>query len=206
MAAFLRRGGSAANDELDRELRSIERRVSRVRTPAEAGSLLSRAGDLCVQAGRHQLGLRFYGRSINTYLEADLCAAARAVCRKLLRVAPQAVRPWSTLAWISIRGDLVGDAEQEVQAYVDAAIRASQESTAALHLRHMADATPAPELRERIALQLMALGDAETADELLARLYRESNGLADPPSWEEIDQFWDLALKTIIIRTDERAA
>ncbi len=89
---------------------------------------------------------------------------------------------------------------------MNAAIRASQEPTAAVHLRLMADATPAPELREGIAYHLMTLGDVENADALLARLYGEANGLVEPPTWEEIDRYWDLALRTVIIRSDERVA
>ncbi len=206
MVAFGRRGGAETGADLEQELRQLERRASRTRLPAEAGSLLSRAGDQCIQAGRLRQGLQYYGRAINTYLEADLYAAARAVCRKLLRVAPRAVRPWSTLAWISIRGDLLGDAERELQEYVEAAIRAAQEPTAAIHLRLMADATPAPELRERIAHQLMVLGDSQSAEALLDRLKSELHGQAEPPSWDEVDQYWDLALRTVIIRSDERTA
>lgn len=204
MVAFRWRGG--ADGALDRELKRLERQVRRARTTAEAASLYSRAGDLCVQEGDVDRGLRYYGKSINAYLEGDLFAAARAVCRKLLRVSPNAVRARSTLAWISIRDDLVSEAEQEVAGYVDAAIRAAQEPTAAVHLRLMADATPAPQLREEIAHHLMTLGDPEAANAVLARLFEEVQGKIEPLSYEEADRYWELALRTVIIRSDERDA
>jgi len=190
--------------ELEREIRRLERRALRAKIPGENAFALNRAGDLCIQAGEPGMGVVYYGRAINHYLELDLCDAARAVCRKLLRVRPEAVRARSTLAWISIRSSLIQDAERQVEDYVQAAIRAAQEETATVHLRHMADATVAPSLREEIALHLMSLGEYEMADSLLERVYGDRNGLNPPHTPEDAEYHWTLALRTLIIRSDER--
>lgn len=202
MAATLSSG--RIGPELELMIHRLEQWAARSRAPEETATVFNRAGDAFIQAGEIGRGLVYYGRSINTYLGAGQWEAAHAVCSKLIRIYPPAVRARSTLAWISIRSRHRTDVERYVEDYVEAAIRAAQEPTASLHLRYMADATLASEIREGIAMHLISLGEHRMAESLLERVYGDRNGLGEPHSPEDAEHYWNIALRTLVIRDDER--
>lgn len=147
---------------LDKQLRALEQQAE-IALPGFDAQFFNRAGDLCVEAQDRERALLYYGRAIDAYLRAGRYNAAGAVCRKLLRISPGSVRARCTLAWLSIGKGLLGDAQWEVDEYVDAAVAAGQSDLAARQLRMMADATYDPELRALLADHLHKLGDDEAA-------------------------------------------
>jgi hypothetical protein len=113
------------------------------------------------------------------------------VCRKLLRVAPGAVRARCRLAWVAIGKGHQGDARAEIEAYVAAARRAGEEAIAIRQLRMMADVAFDEELRRLLLEQLGVLG--APAD----------GGPASPPpppaSVEDREAFWSRVLQAALM-------
>lgn len=171
--SFWRRKASreSSDEDLEPQLRKLEREAERAASGFEA-QFYNRAGDLCVNGDQHDRALTYYGRAIDEFLQVSRFDAAAAVCRKLLRVSPDAVRARCTLAWLSIGKELLGDARVELRAYVRAADRAGQERLAAKHLRLMAEVAAEPELIRLIADLLRKLGDDAAADRIAESLDR----------------------------------
>ena len=155
---FRHRDESNAGNALEKQLRELEQQAD-IALPGFDAQFFNRAGDLCVEAQDRSRALGYYGRAIDAYLRAGRYNAAGAVCRKLLRISPGSVRARCTLAWLSIGKGLLGDAQWEVDEYVDAAVAAGQGDLAARQIRMMADATYDPELRSLLADHLHKLGD-----------------------------------------------
>ncbi len=147
---------------LDKRLKSLEQQAE-IALPGFDAQFFNRAGDLCVEAQDRGRALGYYGRAIDAYLRAGRYNAAGAVCRKLLRISPSAVRARCTLAWLSIGKGLLSDAQWEVDEYVQAAVDTGQADLALTQIRMMAEATYNPELRALLADHLHKLGDSEAA-------------------------------------------
>jgi predicted Zn-dependent protease len=152
---------------LEKRLQSLEQQAE-IALPGFDAQFFNRAGDLCVDAGDKRRALGYYGRAIDAYLRAGRYNASGAVCRKLLRISPGSVRARCTLAWLSIGKGLLGDAQQEVDEYVEAAVAADQTDLARKQIRMMAEATYNQELRVLLADHLHKLDDPETAERILA--------------------------------------
>lgn len=150
---------------LDKELKALEQQAE-IALPGFDAQFFNRAGDLCVEGQDRDRALTYYGRAIDAYLRAGRYNAASAVCRKLLRISPGSVRARCTLAWLSIGKGLIGDAQWEVDEYVDAAVAAGRGDLARRQLRMMADATYDAELRALLADHLNKLGDDAAASVL----------------------------------------
>lgn len=163
--------------QFQQQLKALEKKVVRHADPSAEAQFFNSAGDLCATAARPKQALRYYGDSVNTYLKLGRYDAAVAVCRKLLRTSPVVVRTHCTLAWIAIGRGLLGDAQQNVRAYVDAAIRSGSEAWAISQVRRMADAVTDIETRGFLGEALLALGDGQSADHLLGTVYKQRNGL-----------------------------
>src|SRR5512144_2245723 len=146
--------------ELERQLRDLEHQA-RDAVPGFGAQFLNRAGDLCVDAGKLDRGLNYLGRAIDMYLQAGRWDAAGAVCRKLLRVSPGAVRARCTLAWLSIGKGLGGDAQADIRAYIQAARRAgpAHVELTKKQLGFMADAVFDEGILQLVAEELWQLGD-----------------------------------------------
>lgn len=179
---------------LERHLKALEQQAD-VALPGFDAQFFNRAGDLCVEAQDRERALGYYGRAIDAYLRAGRYNAAGAVCRKLLRISPGSVRARCTLAWLSIGKGLLGDAQWEVDEYVDAAIAAGQADLATRQLRMMADATYDPELRALLADHLHKLGD------------RDAASLLDPPdeesAREEPEALWSRVLRAALMGPED---
>jgi hypothetical protein len=170
--------------ELDRRLAELERQATEA-VPGAGAQFLNRAGDLCMEANRLDQGLGFFGRAIDGYLHAGRWDAAGAVCRKVLRVWPGAVRARCTLAWLSIGKGLGGDARERIREYVDAVQAAgpAEVGMARKQLALMADAIFDPKVLEVVVEQLKELGDAfgsRSAGLRLEILERGGEEVSDP--------------------------
>jgi hypothetical protein len=121
--------------------------------------IFNRAGDHCIGAERRKAALEFYGRALDAYLDGGALDPATAVCRKILRHAPDAVRVHCTIACILIQhGDLEA-ARNEVRLYVQGARRLCNESLAVPRLRLIAAGVLNGEMKLFLAEQLRQLGD-----------------------------------------------
>jgi predicted Zn-dependent protease len=150
-----------SGEALEKQIESLEEQAE-VALPGFDAQFFNRAGDVCVEAQDRTRALGYYGRAIDAYLRAGRYNAAGAVCRKLLRISPGSVRARCTLAWLSIGKGLLGDAQWEVDEYVDAAVAAGQADLARRQIRMMAEATYNPELRALLADHLHKLGEEDT--------------------------------------------
>lgn len=194
-------GETPTTPALEKELLSIERQV-REASPGYETQFLNRAGNLCVEAGQPRRALGYYGRAIDAYLESGRFSAAEVVCKKLLRLSPDAVRARCTLAWLAIGRGYRSGTDEEIAEYVKAAERAGTEHLAAKQLRMMAEATPTPELRERLGEHLLDLEDLDAAEAVLAQVYAERNGLRPPPVTDE-GKLWSKLLRAALMGPDE---
>lgn len=178
---------------LEQRLKSLEQQAQ-IALPGFDAQFYNRAGDLCVEADDRPRALAYYGQAIDAYLLAHRHNAAGAVCRKLLRISPGAVRARCTLAWLSLGKLLLRDALREIAEYVDAAKRAGQQRFARKQLAMMADTARDAELREFLAVQLEDLGDAEAAARVRA---------AEPPEEEDFDAYWAGVLRAALMGPEE---
>lgn len=195
---FKHRETPDAGDGLEKQLRSLEQQAE-IALPGFDAQFFNRAGDLCVEVKDRARALGYYGRAIDAYLRAGRYNASGAVCRKLLRISPGSVRARCTLAWLSIGKGLLGDAEWEVDEYVEAAVTAGQADLARRHLRMMAEATYNPELRALLTDHLHKLGDEHAAE------------LAGPPpetepAREEAEALWSRVLRAALMGPEDLRA
>jgi tetratricopeptide (TPR) repeat protein len=162
------------------QLEALEWQADRASSVGAAATYLNKAGDLCLEAGRVQDALDYFGRTIDAHLAADRFDAAAGVCRKVLRASPNVVRARCTLAWLALANGMEEAARVEVEEYLQAAERAGAEMVALLQVRRMVNVAESVELRLYLAEVLMALGDQRTADEVIGRVLAERNGLEQP--------------------------
>ena len=181
---------------LEKRLKSLEQQAE-IALPGFDAQFFNRAGDLCVEAQDRKRALGYYGRAIDAYLRAGRYNAAGAVCRKLLRISPGAVRARCTLAWLSIGKGLLSDAQWEVDEYVQAAVDAGQVDLARKQIRMMAEATYNPELRALLADHLHKLGDSEAAERLI-----DPEEPEDGPR-EEAEALWSRVLRAALMGPED---
>jgi tetratricopeptide (TPR) repeat protein len=200
---FKGRGESDGKQRLEQELKRLEQQA-RTASPGYETQFLNRAGNLCADAGEVPRALGYYGRAIDAYLESGRFSAAEVLCTKLLRLAPQAVRPRCTLAWLSIgKGYRAGD--HEIAEYVRASRRAGMEDLAIKQIRMMAAATANPDLREILGEHLLDLGDLAESERILASVFEEREGLREP-SEEDQGKLWSKLLRAALMSPEELSA
>ena len=175
--------------ELDRKLQAIDAAAASA-SDCACGRLFNRAGDLCVAAGAVHRALVYYGRAVDAYLEAGYTGPAAAMCRKILRNSPEAVRAHCTLACLAAHGHHLDEVESEVRSFVAASRRTRTERLTIPRLRLLADAVRDPEVKRYLAAQLAELGDELGGRRVLAALdvARAEEVLpfarAEPVEWE----------------------
>jgi tetratricopeptide (TPR) repeat protein len=198
---FRGRSDPPPSQRLEQELKALEQQARSASSGYETQFLI-RAGNLCVEAGQPKRALGYYGRAIDAYLESGRFSAAEVLCRKLLKISPDAVRARCTLAWLAIGKGYTAGVEQEVVDYVRAARKAGKDSLAANQLRMMAEAATTAELRETIGEHLIDLGEFEIADPVFARVFQERNGLR-PPTREDQGKLWAKLLRAALMSPEE---
>ena len=201
MSSFFRGRSSDRTEKLEKELASLEAQA-RNASPGYETQFLNRAGNLCVEAGQHGRALGYYGRAIDAYLESGRFSAAEVLCRKVLEIAPQAVRARCTLAWLAIGKGHQASTRSEIAEYVWAAERAGQGALAARQLTMMAEAAVSVELREEIAEHLLRLEATQEADHVYGLVFQERNGLRAPTVADE-GKLWGKLLRAALMGPKE---
>lgn len=176
---------------LERELQSLEEQAKEASAGYET-QFLNRAANLCVDAGQPARALGYFGRAIDAYLESGRFNAAEVLCKKLLQIAPDAVRARCTLAWLSIGKGFRGGPDLEIAEYVRAAKKANKSELAVKQLVMMAEATTNADLREILAEHILDLGEDAEADRIFGVVYAERNGLRAPALADEGKLWADL--------------
>lgn len=198
---FRGRADGNSKSQLDRDLQALEAQAKSA-SPGYETQFLNRAGNLCVEAGQPARALGYFGRAIDAYLESGRFGAAEVSCRKVLQIAPDAVRARCTLAWLSIGKSSSAVPVQELADYVRAAKKGGQESLAVKQLAMMAEAAVSAELRELLAEHLLDLGEAVEADRLFGAVFAERNGLTARPSSDE-GKLWSSLLRAALMSPQE---
>ena len=194
---FRGRTDADGGQQLEQELRSLEDQA-RTASPGYETQFLSRAGNLCAEAGQVGRALGYYGRAIDAYLESGRFSAAEVLCTKVLRLSPEAVRARCTLAWLAIGKGYRAGTDREIADYVKAARKAGKEGLAAKQLRMMAEAAFSPELRELIGEHLLDMGEFADAEKVLEAVYQERSGLRRPPL-EDQGKLWAKLLRAALM-------
>jgi tetratricopeptide (TPR) repeat protein len=160
--------GSSRSSEATRHVVRMERRLEEAASGSlEEALLLNQAGDLALAAGDREKALRHYGQSVDAHMALRRFDAATAICRKVLRLLPDVVRARCTLAWLSVGKGLLDVAREEIDGYVEAAVRVGRGGMAAQHLRLMARYVQDRNFRIYLSRKLEALGDREGAESLV---------------------------------------
>lgn len=200
---FRGRPDTSAKPQLERDLKTLEDQARRA-SPGYETQFLNRAGNLCVEAGLPARALGYFGRAIDAYLESGRFSAAEVLCKRVLQIAPDAVRARCTLAWLSIGKGYRGGSgpAREIAEYVDAAKNAGKDQLAVKQLVMMAEAAPIPDLRQILAEHLLDLGDDAEADRLFGAAFAERNGLR-PPVAEDEGKLWASLLRAALMGPQE---
>jgi hypothetical protein len=169
--------GKQGDRRLVEQLDDLERKAQHAHGPGGAATYWNQAGDLCLGVGRIVDGLGYYGRAIDTHVQADRFDAAAAVCRKVIRTEPSVVRARCTLTWLALGSGHEADARQHAARYVRAAEYAGRDVLALLQLRRMVSIAETDELRMFIGEALLDLGDDTAADHLFGCIFRQRNAL-----------------------------
>ena len=167
---------------------------------SEQAKLFNRGGDLCVQAGETATAKEYYGRAIDAYLDAEAYGPAAAMCRKLVRFAPDVVRAHCTLAFLAVGDRQFGDAEREIREYLRLTRETRTEKYAVPRLRLMAQATANPAVRKMIGEGLIGLGDEVIGERIRASALSE-DGLADVPP--DPEQEWRRLIRVVTMHPHE---
>jgi hypothetical protein len=201
MNSLFRGRGSEPPGRLEKELASLEAQAATA-SPGYETQFLNRAGNLCVEAGQSARALGYYGRAIDAYLESGRFSAAEVLCRKVLQIAPTAVRARGTLAWLALGKGFQANTSSEIAEYVEAAVLAGQEELAAKQLMMMAEAASDVDLREELAEHLLQLDEAEKADRVFGLVFEERNGLRPAPMADE-GKLWAKLLRAALMGPKE---
>jgi tetratricopeptide (TPR) repeat protein len=158
------------------EIEALEQEVKRASRVFQ-GTLLNKAGDVCLRAGERDLALNYYGRAIDALLEDGQREAARGVANKIIRVHPDAIRTLCTLTWLDLAARHMATALLHLRDYVEAARKGGQEFITAEQVFVMAHVAPQEEFLAAAADALDTLGYADRADRV--RSWATSGGSPD---------------------------
>jgi hypothetical protein len=202
-------GGVDPEPDLDHDLAALERELESA-APGARSRLLTRAAERCLKAGDRKAALYYYGRAIDACLDLDSYHAAEILCRRVLEVAPEAVRVRCTRAFLTLALALESPepesvalhevAERDIGDYTAAAARIGQQDLAVRRLRLMAKATGSAEVRRTIAAHLLRLGDAEGAESVRAAI--EADRRTPAPAAVEQQRRWARALQMAVVDRD----
>ena len=193
---LFRRNRAKTDQDVEGRIREVLAAAASDGLPGADAAAYNTAGDICKDAGLHDRALQYYGLSIDAFLKVERWDSAAAICRKLLRLAPDAVRPHCTLAWLAIGKGMAVDAQAQIRDYVAAAVRAHKEPLAIAQLKRMGKTAPNAEVRQIVAEQLLALGADRAADQLYGVAFREQNDSAPPLDPEEV---WSTIRKAALL-------
>jgi tetratricopeptide (TPR) repeat protein len=159
-----------ASYTLGQQVRELERQAEHSPLGTK-GTLLNRAGDVCMRAGDHQKALEYFRQAIDLLLEDEQPEPARGVAKKIIRVHPDTVRTHCTLTWLDLATRQPGAAKKSLRDYVKAVEKWEQADQASLQILEMAKVTSHKGFLEDAAEALEKLGfpnDAELVSEWAA--------------------------------------
>jgi hypothetical protein len=199
MFGWFRKGGgdAASAAALDQQLATLEREARAAPDQAK-GPLYNRVGDLCAAARRKVPAVRNYGHAVDAYLASGYVGPAAAMCRKILRIAPEAVRTHCTLACLAAHEGHMDEARRSITRFVEASLITHTEKLGVARLRLVAAAVHDEGLRRHIAESLGELGDPLGQERILAGLAEAD---PEPYAWERLlkaaaldpDELWKFA-------------
>lgn len=161
--------------EIRRQVETLQVAALQSTFPGDAAAPLNKAGDLLLQAGDLRGALELYGSAVNSMIEADRQEAAAALCRKIIRTAPDVVRARCTLAWLAIGAGFSGELATRLVEYITAAEGSGRQDFARQEVRRMSENASMHGIRLILGEFMLALGDDAAADQLLGAVYRERN-------------------------------
>ncbi|HET7463589.1 MAG TPA: hypothetical protein VFJ82_20210 [Longimicrobium sp.] len=185
---------------IEDELRALETEAAAA-AEAARGRLFNRAGDLCTAAGLTRRGVVFYGRAVDAYLEAGYLGPASAMCRKILRSSPGAVRAHCTLACVAAHEGHAQAVRTEIRFFVEASRRTRTERLTIPRLRLIGEAVRDGEVKRYVAAQLLELGDVLGSERILASLEAAAAAGDDELTPEELQ--WQRLVRTAALDPDE---
>lgn len=175
---FVKKGPS----EKDRILADLESEIEK-ESLSFKGTLLNRAGDVCMKAGDGEEAVRYYGRAIDALIEDEQPEAARGVAKKIIRIRPEAIRTLCTLTWLALAARHMATARQDLREYAKAAQAGQQQELAAKHILAMATLQRDVPFLEHSAEALDELGMEDEAN--LVREWVLAGGSPKTPATEE---------------------
>lgn len=188
----------------------LDARIDELLTPSfhNAGAhpeaaAFNTAGDLCSEAGLPGRALSYYGLGIDAYMKQERWDSAAAICRKVLRLSPTAVRARCTLAWLAIGKGLSAEAQSQIRGYVRAAMMAGRDSLAVSQLKRMGDSVANLGVRQVVAELLLDLGADRAADHLFGVVYGERNFQRRPMDMGEM--LWPTVRRAALLGPAELA-
>ena len=191
MLKWLRRHSHAKSSaHVERQLHELDEQAAAA-ADSQRGSLFNRAGDLCAAEGLVRRALVYYGRAVDVYLAAGYLGPAAALCSKIMRHSPDAVRAHCTLACLAAHGQQTREMKAEIRHLVDASRRTHTERLTIARLRLLADAVADGEVKRYIAVQLHDLGDVLGSQRITAALLPprprlHDDAAADGARWEKL--------------------
>jgi hypothetical protein len=201
---LFKRNPRKSEEELEGQIRDLLMRAELDRIPGADAAAYNAAGDLCHEAGFVSRALSYYGLSIDAFLKVERWDSAAAICRKILRISPIAVRARCTLAWLAIGKGLSAEADRQLRDYVHAAVDAHNESLAVAQLKRMGDVAPNPTIKQSIAELLLELGADKAADFIFGAAFRERNTGRKSPVSEEM--LWSTVRRAALLGPRELVA
>jgi hypothetical protein len=200
MFSWLRKRGEDDGAALDQETAALEREA-RAATDQARGHLFNRLGDLYAGARRKVPAVRYYGQAVDAYLGAGYVGPAAAMCRKILRIAPEAVRTHCTLACLAAHEGHIDEARHSITRFVEASQITHTEKLGIARLRLVAAAVGDEGLREHIASSLGELGDTLGQQRIEATLRGEVPMELEAGVWDRLlraaaadpDDLWKFA-------------
>jgi hypothetical protein len=195
-----RRAPSRRARGIDDELRAIEAQAA-AEADAARGRLFNRAGDVCTAAGLVSRGVGYYGHAVDAYLEAGYLGPASAMCRKILRSSPGAVRAHCTLACLAAHEGHAQAVRTEIRFFIEASRRTRTERLTIPRLRLIGEAVRDGEVKRYVASQLRELGDVLGAERIVASI--EDSQAVDEQEFTPEELQWRRLVRTAALDPDE---
>lgn len=150
--------------QLESLLENLDIRAAAAEHPDQKARINNLAGDLCFEAGQPERAIAYYEHAINIYIEGEQYNLAALLCKKIVAQTPEALRAYSTLAWLAIVRGLLEEVRQRISEYVRAAESTRMEKLARKQLLSFAKISKAREVLVTIAEALLELEDSASAD------------------------------------------
>lgn len=165
-------GADATHVDGTPRVQALQEEIARTAGSRRA-ALYNELADLHMSAGEPRQAMAALGGGIDAYLQEPNLEQAAALCRKLLRLFPGAVRAHGTLGVLLLERGLFADGADELARYVYAARISGTQNRAIARLRAVASVMEEESGLTVIARHLEELGDAQGAHRIRTAPPRE---------------------------------